>query len=108
MGHLAVVRRCRCGFLRRRRRRFAATIIWRPSPQSGPGGSSERRRRNRPIGDEMRLRRAPFAQRLSGRIGVFVLAVSGSLLLLLSAQAQAVITEPIPADVAPGPPAISA
>jgi PKD repeat protein len=46
---------------------------------------------------------------VSAAIGVLLVAATGPALLLLgTAEAQAVITEPIPADVGPAPPAITA
>jgi PKD repeat protein len=52
----------------------------------------------------MRARRT-FAHRLSRVMGVLIVAAAGSSLFLLGpAEAGAVITEPIPADVGPAPP----
>jgi PKD domain len=57
----------------------------------------------------MRGRRRGFVHRLSGAIGVLILAATGSAVLVLGpAEAGAVITEPIPADVGPTPPPIPA
>ncbi|MGH2984129.1 MAG: PKD domain-containing protein [Solirubrobacterales bacterium] len=57
----------------------------------------------------MRAPATSFAHRVSGAIGVLIVAATGSGLLLLGpAEAQAVITEPIPAEVGPAPPPIPA
>jgi hypothetical protein len=57
----------------------------------------------------MKGRRRGFVHRLSGAIGVLIVAATGSaflLLLLGPAEAGAVITDPIPANVGPTPPPI--
>jgi PKD repeat protein len=57
----------------------------------------------------MRAPRTSFAHRSSGAIRVLILAATGSALLALgAAEAAAVITEPIPADVGATPPPITA